>query len=255
MLKQRIIAKILIDEAGTAVKFKQFTHSRRVVGDPVSTVRVLEDQRVDEFYLCFLGEVDLDLVNRITDNVLTPVTVAGSIRDIDTIDKLIRDCGVEKVVIKDDEIGWKVSRKFGRQACVWPLDYRGDAGFNQVPLWAGEMIITSIDRDGMMRGPEIEALRFPWPCPVVISGGVGKLSHVKDAFDAGADGVAVASMFAFTDKSPIKLRSWMLSEGCNIRPDPGPWVPPPLTPDELAIISDLSESQINDIKNMVGDDF
>lgn len=216
-LRQRIISKILIDTDGVAVKFKQFTEKRRVVGDPVSTVRTMEDQRVDEFYICFLGAVDLGLVNKITDTIMTPVTVAGSIRDVETVDTLIRDCGVEKVVIKHDELGFKVERKFGRQAAVWPLDYYGDAGFNEVPAWAGEMILTSIDRDGGGGGMEIEALRFPWPIPVVIAGGVGKLSHVKDAFAAGADGVAIASMWAFTDKSPIKTRSWLVSEGCNVR--------------------------------------
>lgn len=213
MLKQRLIAKILIED-GVAVKYKEFTRARRVVGDPVSTVRTLEDQRVDEFLFCFIGRYDADLVRRMSDAAFVPVTVAGGIRTVDDAKELIGECGVEKVVMKD---GAAVADKFGKQSVVWPCDYLGDAGFMGVPEWAGEMILTSVDRDGMGTGFETAALRYPYDVPVVISGGCGKLVHVKEAFEAGASGVAIASMFAFTDKSPVKLRSWLISNGANVR--------------------------------------
>lgn len=215
-LKQRLICKLLI-ENGVAVKYKRFTESRRVVGDPVSLMRTLEDQKLDEFYICFLGAVDTSLVQRMTDNAFCPVTMAGSINDIATVDTLLRDCGVEKVVIKNDELGWKISARYGNQACVWAVDYTGDAVSVTPPEWAGEILLTSIDRDGMGTGFDLSALGRRWTVPVVIAGGCGKLAHVRDALAAGASGVAISSLFAFSDKSPIKLRSWLVSSGCNVR--------------------------------------
>ena len=82
-------------------------------------------------------------------------------------------------------------------------------------------MLTDIDRDGMGTGFDLEVLKRQWDVPVVIAGGCGKLDHALQAFNAGANGVAISSMFFFTDKSPIKLRSWLVSEGAlvrNVRP-------------------------------------
>lgn len=215
-VKNRIIAKVLIED-GVAVKYTQFHHNKRIVGDPVATVRTLEDARVDEFYFCFLGRVDTSLVREMTRPVFTPVGVAGSIDSMDTVRELITDCGVEKVVTRVDKIGWEIAAAFGVQAVAWPLDYHGDGVMPVVPEWAGEVIATSIDRDGMMGGCDVGVLRFLWERPVVIAGGVGKLSHVKDAMDAGASGVAVASMFSFSSRTPVQLRSYLLNNGVNVR--------------------------------------
>jgi cyclase len=78
-------------------------------------------------------------------------------------------------------------------------------------------MLTDVDRDGMGTGFDLEVLKREWSVPVVLAGGCGKLDHVLQAFNAGADGVAISSMFIFSDKSPIKLRSWLVSEGCNVR--------------------------------------
>ena len=220
MLKQRIICKLLIESvngAHVAVKYKRFTESRRIVGDPVALMKTLEDQVLDEFYVCFLGPVDFALLERMTDSAFCPVTAAGSIHDMDTVGRLIRDCGVDKVVVKDDRLGWKVAEKYGAQAAVFPVDYTGRLARGLAPDWAGELLLTSIDRDGMGTGYDLDALRGTYRIPVVLAGGCGKLVHVKDALAAGADGVAVSSMFAFSDKSPVKLRSWLKSEGANVR--------------------------------------
>lgn len=217
MLKNRIISKLLIDELGLAVKFKQFVAGHRIVGDPISTMRTMEDQRVDEFYICFLGAVDTGLVRQMTRPVFTPVCVAGGIEDMGTVDELITGCGVEKIVTKNPLVGACTAQKYGLQAVAWPFDYHGDGAFPEVPSWAGEVIATSIDRDGMMTGFDTGICRFPWRTPLVIAGGCGKLMHVADAFAAGASGVAISSMFAFTDKSSIKLRSWLVSNGSNVR--------------------------------------
>lgn len=221
VLKQRLIAKILLEHepgVGTlAVKYRRFTEQRRIVGDPVSIMKTLSDQCLDEFIICSLGVIEPKLIRDMTDDVFTPVTVAGGIHSLWQVDELIRECGVDKVVIKDHALGWEVAHKYGVQAAVYPVDYRGACGAAVVPEWAGEVLLTSIDRDGTGLGYDLDALRGAYKMPVVVAGGCGKLAHVRDAFLAGADGAVVSSMFAFTDKSPIKLRSWLVSENINVR--------------------------------------
>lgn len=214
-LKRRIIAKFLI-ENGKLVKYKQFTHSRRTAGNPVTTALIYEDLRVDEMYFCDVGVIDPAMIREVTEGVFTPVTVAGSIHSMEQVDQLIHDSGADKVVVKDIELGKAVFEKYGRQAVVWPIDYHTKC-VEDVPSHAGEVLLTDIDRDGMGKGFDLDVLKRRWDVPVVIAGGCGKLDHVKQALAAGADGVAISSMFFFTDKSPIKLRSWLVSEGATVR--------------------------------------
>lgn len=216
MLKRRLIAKLLVDPSGVLVKFRHFTEARRVAGNPVSTARILEDQRVDEFNLTFIDVADPGLVRQMTTELFTPVTVAGSIRTVEQVDVLIQESGADKVVVKSLTLAEMVARKYGNQAVVWPIDYR-DVCTSVAPDCAGEVLLTSIDRDGMGCGFDLAALGLGWKVPVVLAGGCGRLSHVKAAFDAGADAVGISSMFFFSDKSPIKLRSYLISEGLNIR--------------------------------------
>lgn len=216
-LRQRIIAKILIDELGQAVKFKKFVSSHRVVGDPVSLCRTMKDQILDEFHFCFLGEADPELVREMNAACMTASSVAGSINTPELATKLIRECGVDKIVTKSDAVGKYVADNFGKQAACLAVDYVDDMAFMPVPDWAGEMLLTSMDRDGMMQGMDMAVLRFPWDVPVVLSGGCGKLEHVKQAFNEGANGVAIGSMFAFTSRTPVQLRSYLQTQGCNVR--------------------------------------
>ena len=214
-LAKRIIAKLLIED-GRLVKYKQFTNACRLAGNPVSTASTLEDQCVDEFYICGLGPIDPALVREMTKRIFTPVTVGGSLHTMEQVDELIKDCGTDRVVIKDPALGEAVANKYGQQAVAYPIDYHTKC-VESVPDYAGEVMLTDIDRDGMGKGLDLDVLKRQWAVPVVLAGGCGKLDHVLQAFNAGADGVAISSMFIFSDKSPIKLRSWLVSEGCNVR--------------------------------------
>lgn len=218
MLRKRLIAKLLIED-GLLVKYKRFTEDRRIVGNPVATAKTLTDQKVDEFMVCDLGVIEPRLVREMVLETMTPVTAAGGIHTMEQVDELIREAGADKVVVKDWELGYEVAKKYGQQAVVFPYDYFDDICDARVPNHAGEVIVTAIGRDGTLRGLDLAALDCPWNnAPVVLCGGCGKLSHVRDAFNAGADGVAISSMWAFTDRSPIKVRSWLHSEGVNVRP-------------------------------------
>lgn len=217
MVKKRIAAKLLIED-GLLVKYKRFTEQRRVAGDPVSTARTFEDQRVDEFILCDVGKINAKLVKEMTETVFCPVTAAGGIHSLWQVDELIRECGVDRVVVKDDVVGAQVAARYGKQAAVYPFNYHGTAPQVVVPEWAGEVLLTSIDRDGTGVGYDLDAvLRHTYKVPVTLSGGCGKLKHVKEAFDSGASCCTISSMFFFTDRSPIKLRSWLVSEGARVR--------------------------------------
>jgi len=215
VLKRRIIVKFLIED-GRLVKYKQFTNAKRLAGNPMSMARTYEDLNVDEMYFCDLGVIDPAMIRDVTADVFTPVTVAGSIHSMGQVEKLIRDCGVDKIVTKSHELARKIATKYGRQAVVWPIDYH-TLCVEDVPDCAGEVLLTDIDRDGMGKGFDLDVLKRRWNVPVVIAGGCGKLDHVKQALNAGANGVAISSMFFFTDKSPIKLRSWLVSEGATVR--------------------------------------
>ena len=214
-LKRRIIAKFLIED-GRLVKYKQFTNAKRLAGNPVTTARTYEDLCVDEMHFCDLGVIDPAMIRDVTANVFTPVTVAGSIHSMGQVDELIQDSGADKVVVKDPRLAEQVAQKYGQQAVVWPIDYH-TLCVEDVPDYAGEVLLTDIDRDGMGKGFDLDVLKRRWNVPVVIAGGCGKLDHVKQALNAGANGVAISSMFFFSDKSPIKLRSWLVSEGATVR--------------------------------------
>ena len=214
-LKRRIIAKFLIED-GKLVKYKQFTTNRRTAGNVVSTARTYEDLRVDEMYFCDLGVISPAMIRAVTADVFTPVTVAGSIHSMRQVDELIQDSGADKVVLKDMALAEAVAQKYGRQAVVFAIDYRTHMVCSH-PKEIGEVLLTDIDRDGMGKGFDLDVLKQEWDVTVIIAGGCGKLDHALQAFNAGADAVAISSMFFFSDKSPIKLRSWLVSEGATVR--------------------------------------
>lgn len=214
-LKKRIIAKLLV-ENGVLVKYQHFTENRRVAGNPVSTARVLADQSIDEFIICDLGRIDPALTAAVSAETMTPITAAGSIHTMEHVDALIREGGCDKVVVKDWTLAQSVGEKYGKQAVVGVLDYTGEC-HHGLPDFYGEVLLTSIDRDGTYRGFDLDALRGPWNVPVILCGGCGKLDHAKQAFIAGADGVAMSTCLFFSDKSPIKFRSYLKSEGVPVR--------------------------------------
>ena len=86
-LKQRLIAKLLIDPAGTAVKRRCFTENQRIVGDPVSLCRTMSDQVLDEFHFCFLGTANPKLVREMNSACMTASSVAGSIHTASQVDE------------------------------------------------------------------------------------------------------------------------------------------------------------------------
>jgi len=251
MLKRRIIPKFLLRD-GRLVKYTRFFEHEREAGNPVSTARVYNDYGADEFIILDIVPSEasrrkvLEIIQNISEQIFMPLTVGGGVRTLGHITDLLR-AGADKVslntqAVRDPAFVKTAAQAFGDQCVTVSIDYKQiapnvfrvfvDGGREQTthdPLtWAqrmqdhscGEILITSIDRDGTMSGYDadmIARLNETLDVPLVVSGGCGGLQHCMEAFAAGASAVAISSLFLFTDHSPIKLRSHLVSNGINVR--------------------------------------
>jgi imidazole glycerol-phosphate synthase subunit HisF len=223
----------------------------RDVGHPVTTAKVYDAQGADE--LLFLdieatGEERatlFDVVSRTADECFMPLTVGGGIRSVDDVRALLL-AGADKVsintaAVRRPELVTEAALRFGSQCVVVAIDVSGsldgkvcthggrvETELNPVEwalraaaLGAGEIIVTSIDREGTRTGYDLEltrALADALTVPVVASGGVGRLDDLVDGVRVGhASAVAAASIFHFTDQSVIKARSYMRQAGLDVR--------------------------------------
>jgi cyclase len=254
MLKKRIIPKFLI-RGGRLVKCQGFFNNQREAGNPVSTAKVYDSYGVDELMF-----VDIDatpegravtgsIIERVSEEVFQPFTVGGGITTLDQIEALLKS-GADKVSINSAAVAnpafvTEAASKFGDQCIVVSVDYReidgqkrvyggcGHHATNHDPVdWAlrmqdahaGEILMTSIDRDGMMNGYDLDminSLAGKLDIPLIASSGAGSLEHCKQALDAGASAITISSMFIFTDHSPIKVRTYLATNGVHVRNQKG----------------------------------
>lgn len=254
MLKKRIIPKFLI-RGGRLVKCQGFFNNQREAGNPVSTAKVYDSYGVDELMF-----VDIDatvehravtggIIERVSEEVFQPFTVGGGITTLTQIEALLKS-GADKVSINSAAVAnptfvTEAASKFGDQCIVVSVDYREVEGRKRVygrcghdvtehdPVdWAlrmqdahaGEILMTSIDRDGMMNGYDLDminALAGKLDIPLIASSGAGSLEHCKQALDAGASAITISSMFIFTDHSPIKVRTYLATNGVHVRNQKG----------------------------------
>lgn len=255
MLKKRIIPKFLIRD-GRLVKLRRFDDDQREAGNPVSTAKVYDSYGIDELII-----VDIDasrqaravtptIVERIAEEVFIPFTVGGGVTSLADIEGLLK-VGADKVSINSAAVAdpgfiTRAASRFGDQCIVASIDYREEEGgakrvFAQggqqatgmdAAEWAlrmqdahaGEILLTSIDRDGMMNGYDLEliaTLSDRLDIPLIASSGAGSLADCKAALDAGASAITISSMFIFTDHSPIKVRTYLSTNGVPVRSQKG----------------------------------
>lgn len=250
-LKNRIIPILLLKD-GRCVKGKQFGNYRDT-GNPVTAAKVYDAQRVDELvFLDILASLEhrntlLDIVTQTAEECFMPLTVGGGVKDISDIRTLLK-AGADKIsvntgFVERPEFIREAAEYFGSANIVAAIDYRlRPDGVREVythggsvatgletlawakevaRLGAGEIILTSIDREGTMTGYDVDFIRqvvLAVNIPVIAHGGAGTLIHLKQGIvDAYASGVAAASIFHFTDQSPIKARLYLKNEGVNVR--------------------------------------
>jgi cyclase len=251
MLKTRIIPCLDVKD-GRVVKGVNFLKLRDA-GDPVEQAKVYDAQGADE--LCFLDitassenrGILYDVVSKVAEQCFMPLTVGGGVRTIDDIRNLLL-AGADKVsinteAVKRPEFVREVAEKFGSQCIVVAIDAKQVApgkfeifthgGRNPTGLdaveWAkkmaafgaGEILLTSMDRDGTKAGMNIELTRAVSEAvriPVIASGGIGTLEHAVDAVKRGkADAVLAASVFHFGAFTIRQMKEAMQKAGIPVR--------------------------------------
>jgi len=249
---KRIIPILLLRD-GRCVKGVQFSQNFRDTGNPVSAAKVYDAQKADE--LIFLDvntkkegtKLLYEIITEVAEQCFMPITVGGGIRTLEQVRTLFR-VGADKIslntgAVRTPRLVADASKYYGSQSIVVSIDVKknGDSyevytenatkktgmkpcfwAKEAVRLGAGELLITSIDREGTMKGYDLKLmseLTKKVNVPVIANGGCGKLHHLKEVFlNAEVQAVAVSSMFHFTDQSTIKARSYLKVEGIDVRP-------------------------------------
>jgi cyclase len=255
MLKKRIIPKFLV-RGGRLVKGVRFHENFREAGNPVSTAKVYDAYGVDELLFVDIDATPQDrpatgsIIERVSEEVFMPFTVGGGLRHLDEIAVLLRS-GADKVCINTAAIEnpafvRDAASRYGNQCIVVGIDYKvfadgsarvfsrcGSKESTYGPLeWAlrmqdahaGEIMLCSIDRDGTMGGYDLDMIAQvsdQLEIPLIASSGAGTLQHCHDALSAGASAITISSMFLFSDHSPIKVRSYLATNGVNVRAQKG----------------------------------
>jgi imidazole glycerol-phosphate synthase subunit HisF len=250
MIKTRLIPTMLYKDF-TLVKGVRFDSWRRV-GSLIQQVKVYSLRGVDE--LIFLdinarnnSSPDYPLIDDFSDDCFLPLTVGGGVKNHEAVGHLLRS-GADKVAINSAatqnlKIIEDSAKRFGSQAIVLSIDAKRDqngrytifshsgtkhTGLEPVTFakdaenaGAGEILITSIDRDGTMQGYDIELVRLITDAvsiPVIASGGAGKPKDFLDALlDGGASAVAAASIFHFTQTTPLEIKQYLKANNINVR--------------------------------------
>lgn len=252
MLKARVIPCLDVKD-GRTVKGVNFVDLVDA-GDPVEQARIYDGQGADE--LCFLDitashenrDTLFGVVNRTAEQCFMPLTVGGGVRTVDDIRKLLI-AGADKVSINTaavhrPEFVAEAARKFGSQCIVVAIDAKA-AGPDRFEIFthggrrgtgidavewarrmteygAGEILLTSMDRDGTGEGFDIDLTRRiadAVPVPVIASGGVGTLDHlVAGVREGGATGVLAASIFHFGTHTIAEAKAHMAEAGVPVRP-------------------------------------
>lgn len=251
MLKVRIIPTLLWKQFGL-VKGIGFNSWRRV-GPVLPAIKVYNQREVDELVLVDIvahqsdEDPDFESIDEFSQDCFVPLTVGGGITHIEQVQRLLR-AGADKIAVNTASYAYPdlisaIASRHGAQCVVASVDVRrGGSGewecyshAGQQPTgrgvvdWvreledrgAGEILITSIDRDGTMTGYDLSltaAVVSAVKIPVIASGGAGNYQHMVDAvLQAGASAVAAASIFHFTEQTPAEAKKILAAAGIPVR--------------------------------------
>ena len=259
MLAKRIIPCLDIDK-GRVVKGVQFLNLRDA-GDPVEQGKYYEEQNADELVFLDITasherrDTVLELARRVSDVVFIPFTIGGGLRTVEDV-RLMLKSGADKIsintaAIKTPEVITASAERFGSQCIVVAVDAKRKADFDPrrgafgnwgvythggrhpvgldavewairaQELGAGEILLTSMDRDGSKEGFDIEltaAVSENVEIPVIASGGVGNLQHLYEGLVLGkADAVLAASIFHFREYSITQAKEYLRGRGVPVR--------------------------------------
>ena len=250
MLKNRIIPCLDVKN-GRVVKGINFVDLKDA-GDPVEQAKIYSEGGADE--ICFLDitasnenrATIYEVVKKTSEKCFVPLTVGGGVRSIEDINKLLK-CGADKVsintaAVQNTKIVMESSSKFGSQCIVVAIDAkrkgdgweifthggRKETGINAIKFakqmeeyGAGELLVTSMDRDGTQKGYDIDLIKEISEMvgiPVIASGGVGNLDHLAEGITKGkANAVLAASIFHYGKYSLKEAKQYLDSKGIPVR--------------------------------------
>ncbi len=254
-LAKRIIPCLDVDN-GRVVKGVQFVDIRDA-GDPVEVARRYDAQGADE--LVFLDitashqgrDTIVSVVEQVASEIFIPLTVGGGIRAVDDVGRMLKagadKVGINTAAIAEPDLVRRAADKYGTQCIVVAVDARCVSAEGEPPHWqvythggrketgidviewvqrmeqygAGEILLTSMDRDGTKDGFDLELTRSVSDSvgiPVIASGGVGSLPHLVDGVVEGhADAVLAASIFHYGEHSVVEAKQFMASAGIEVR--------------------------------------
>jgi len=257
MLARRLIPCLDV-AGGRVVKGVQF-EALRDAGDPVEQATRYDADGADELVLLDISASHeargtlLELVSRVAEGLFIPFTVGGGVRSVDEARAVLRagadKVGVNTALVRDPSLTTRLADDFGRQCVVaaidarktretgsgtregWEVMVRGgreQTGLDAVEwakrvedLGAGEILLTSMDTDGMQQGydlPLTRAVAQAVRIPVIASGGAGTLEHLARALDAGAHGVLAATLFHYRGTTVPEARAFLARHGYPVRP-------------------------------------
>lgn len=250
MLARRIIP--CLDVAGGRVVKGVHFETLRDAGDPVEQAARYDTEGADELVFLDISatleerRTTLGMVSRVAETIFIPFTVGGGIRTVADAGAALRagadKTAVNTAAVRDPLLVSRLAESFGTQCVVAAVDVKRIGGRFAVmvnggreatdldavtwcrrleELGAGEILLTSMDRDGTGKGydlPLLEAVSPAVKIPVIASGGAGKLADLADAFEAGAHGVLAATIFHFQDSSLPRARAYLRERGYPVRP-------------------------------------
>jgi cyclase len=250
MLARRIIP--CLDVAGGRVVKGVHFESLRDAGDPVAQAARYDAEGADELVFLDISagpeerRTTLAMVTQVAEAIFIPFTVGGGIRTVADAGAALR-AGADKVsvntaVVRDPSLVSRLAESFGNQCVVAAVDVKRIAGRLTVmvnggreqtsleaidwirrleSLGAGEILLTSMDRDGTGAGYDLELLALAAAAtsiPVIASGGAGRLEHLAEALEAGAHGVLAATIFHFQGSTLPEARAYLRARGYPVRP-------------------------------------
>jgi cyclase len=248
MLKHRVIPCVLLKD-WQLVKSIHFD-SFRTIGHPVSTARIYNSRNVDELIVLDIDaslndeDINTEIITDIANECFMPLTIGGGIKTIDDIYKVL-NAGADKISINTkalDDLDFirESSNIFGSQCIVCSIDVKKIKGEYKVynkrkglldinPLdlalkyesyGAGEILLTSVDKEGSTKGYDIELIKLfkdRLQIPVILNGGMGKPKHAVEAIRNGADAIAAAYIFHFSKFTPNDIKQELRNSNIEVR--------------------------------------
>jgi cyclase len=250
MLARRIIP--CLDVAGGRVVKGVHFEALRDAGDPVEQAARYDADGADELVFLDISaspearQTTLEMVSRVAESIFIPFTVGGGIRSVADAGAALRagadKIGINTAPVRDPALVSRLAESFGTQCVVAAVDVRRvdnryavmvnggreETGLDAVEwsarleqLGAGEILLTSMDRDGTGQGYDLALLREVSQAvriPVIASGGAGNLAHLAEALEAGAHAVLAATIFHFEHSSLLRARAYLRERGYPVRP-------------------------------------